>query len=191
MRLDLACGESPAEGYEGVDWLAPGARHRVDLLRFPWPWEDGTVEALRCSHWLEHVPAAWVRSDGVIVPAPTAEGDRDLLCAVMDEAWRVLVPGGVFDVVVPSGRSDRAFQDPTHRRFFVEASFRYFNRNWRISHGVEHYLGSCDFEVETCLIVPDELLTLPEYVQEARYRHEWNTTIDLRVRLIAKKPPCP
>lgn len=49
LRLDLACGQNPREGFEGVDLWA-GATHRVNLLRFPWPWQDGEADEL-------HIPA--------------------------------------------------------------------------------------------------------------------------------------
>src|SRR5262249_40675026 len=78
LKLDLACGQSCPDGYEGVDLpgtravmerklhnlrqnggaaaeieeLAKGAerlKHEVNLMTFPWPWKDNSVAELRCS----------------------------------------------------------------------------------------------------------------------------------------------
>jgi hypothetical protein len=187
LRLDLGSGDVPKIGFEGVDLFAPAARHRVNLCRFPWPWADSSVEALHCSHFLEHLPAVYVTPDGAYSEIPTSADDRDLLCRFMDEAYRVLAPGGGFHIVVPSARSNRAFQDPTHRRFFVSESFWYFNHAWREERGIGHYLCSCDFDVRVWPVVPDELLSLPEYEQSHRYHTQWNTTLDWCATLTSRK----
>jgi SAM-dependent methyltransferase len=186
MKLDLGAGYNPRPGYEGVDLFSKTA-HAVNLFSFPWPWEDSSVDALHSSHFLEHIPTSYITPDNREVASPTSPQDKDLLCRFMDETWRILKPGGEFTIVVPSARSNRAFQDPTHRRFFVAESFNYFNKSWRISVGVDHYLCSCDFDVSVNPIVPNELLSQPAHVQEVRYRHEWNTTLDWSAKLICRK----
>jgi predicted SAM-dependent methyltransferase len=186
MKLDLGSGYHPRPGYEGVDLFA-ATTHTVNLFSFPWPWEDSSVDALHSSHFLEHIPTSYITPDNREVPSPTSAQDKDLLCRFMDEAWRILKPGGEFTIVVPSARSNRAFQDPTHRRFFVAESFNYFNKTWRTSVALDHYLCSCDFEVHVNPIVPNELLSQPHHVQEVRYRHEWNTTLDWNAKLVCVK----
>ena len=57
VRLDLGAGQSPREGFAGVDLYAPDPQYRVDLFSFPWPWADGEVDELHCSHFVEHLPA--------------------------------------------------------------------------------------------------------------------------------------
>jgi hypothetical protein len=189
LRLDLGAGDTPREGYEAVDLFAPSAAHRVNLCRFPWPWGDSSVAALHSSHFLEHLPMVYVTPSGEYAHVPTSSDDRDLLCRFMDEAFRVLVPGGEFQIAVPSARSNRGFQDPTHRRFFVAESFHYFNRAWRDERGLGHYLCSCDFDVRVWPIVPNELLQLPEYEQTHRYATQWNTTLDWHATLTSRKSP--
>lgn len=173
VRLDLACGATPREGFKGVDLFAAGAE-KVDLLRTPWPWADNSIDELHCSHFLEHVPMEM-------------RGERDLLCALMDEAWRVLKHGAMFTVIVPNARSNRAFQDPTHRRFFVAETFLYFNKPWRDSTGLSHYLGTCNFDVQVDPIIPVELTTLHPEAQARRFNGEWNTVLDWQARLKAIK----
>lgn len=175
VRLDLACGKTPREGFRGVDLYAEGAE-KVDLWQFPWPWADGSVDELHCSHHLEHIPAT------------ALPNGKDMLCAFMDEAWRVLKDKSVFTVIVPCARSNRAFQDPTHRRFFVAETFLYFNKAWRESQGLGHYLGVCDFGVEVNPIIPTELSLLHPEAAQRRFNGEWNTVLDWQARLVAHKP---
>jgi hypothetical protein len=44
----------------------------------------------------------------------------------MNEAYRVLAPGGFFMIEVPSTNGLGAFCDPTHRSYWNKLSFRYY-----------------------------------------------------------------
>lgn len=92
-----------------------------DWLRYaqqmPWPVVDGGVTSIRASHVMEHVPSGAER------------------IAVFNEAHRVLVPGGTFEVIVPGAvaRDEGgmlgwwAIADPTHVSLWVPESFHYFD----------------------------------------------------------------
>jgi len=187
VRLDLACGQSPREGFEGVDLYAPG-RHAVNLLRFPWPWGDRSVDELHCSHFVEHIPTVYVAPDGSTSDIPRSAEDKDLFFAFFDECWRILKSGGVMTVIVPALRSNRAFQDPTHRRFLPAETFLYLNRVWREMNRLGHYRVDCDFTGPGGLGVPlvegqvpmEESLRAPE-VQAVRVGTLWNVVGDWRV----------
>jgi SAM-dependent methyltransferase len=76
----------------------------------PWPTGDNTVDAMRASHVMEHIPAGQPRID------------------VMNEAHRVLKPGAVFEIRVPNAaQAWHAFADPTHLSFWIIESFHYFD----------------------------------------------------------------
>lgn len=79
----------------------------------PWPTDDETYHEIKASHVMEHIPAG---------------PDR---LHVFNEAWRVLKPGGTFEVIVPllgEGWSPAyAVADPTHVSFWVLESFMYFD----------------------------------------------------------------
>ena len=78
----------------------------------PWPTADDSVAAIRASHVMEHITAGQPRID------------------VMNEAHRVLKPGGVFEIIVPivnDPLSWHAIADPTHVSFWVLESFHYFD----------------------------------------------------------------
>jgi glycosyltransferase involved in cell wall biosynthesis len=101
--IDLCGGVDPALGYLPVD------RHTdVGLecdLDGPWPIADGSVGVIRASDAVEHL--------------------RDPV-HTMNEAWRVLAPGGYLLVDVPSTNGLGAFCDPTHVSFWNRLSFRYY-----------------------------------------------------------------
>jgi predicted SAM-dependent methyltransferase len=76
----------------------------------PWPTGDNTVSAIRASHVMEHIPAGQERID------------------VMNEAHRVLRPGGVFEIIVPLMVGTwHAIADPTHVSYWCKESFHYFD----------------------------------------------------------------
>lgn len=198
LKLDLGAGQSPREGFSGVDLYAPNPTFRVDLFKFPFPWENESVSELHCSHFLEHLPARSVevrdltladiaRKDQSFLPAYQEDKkrflDKDFLFAFMDECYRILKPGGVMTVIVPSGQSVRGFQDPTHRRFFFQETFLYFSKDWRDLNKLDHYNVGCNFALNvqhTCL---EEITRRhPEYQQHA-FRHLWNTQIDIHALL--------
>lgn len=186
-KLDLGCGLSPREGYEGVDLYSKEATHQVDLFKFPWPWGDESVSTLHSSHFLEHVPAREVEARDLVERHGSDASPflgRDFLFAVMDECHRILVPGGDFTIVVPCARSDGAFQDPTHRRFWNQNTFLYFNRDGRDMLHVAHYRTETDFLIIQRIPVGPTIIGLmnPE-VQAERWNRDWNAVLEWHVIL--------
>lgn len=188
MKLNLGCGDKDVVGFEGVDFFSDKAAHQLNLCKFPWPWEDSSIEELYSEHFLEHVPTCFVKADGVsYTDVPEEKTDKDLLCRLMDECYRILKPGGKFSIIVPSGTSSRGFRDPTHRRFFMHDSFFYFNAKWREDRLIGHYLCSCDFDAYVNPIVPQAVLSLPDNVIEQKCNSEWNVALDWNVTLVSRK----
>lgn len=184
LKLDLGGGRNPREGYECVD-LYEGAKHRLNILRYPWPFADNSVASLHCSHFIEHIYAGEVHDDGL--PSLPGEG-QDALLRFFDECYRVLVPGGDMTVQVPCHRSDRAFWDPTHRRFITAQTFLYLNKEWRDSQGLGHYNVKCNFAGNTGSVF-DAALAARHPEAQARLMNEcWNTVIDWKTDLVSLKP---
>jgi hypothetical protein len=192
LRLDLGAGQSPREGFESVDLHAPDAKHRVDLFKFPFPWEDNSVSELHASHFIEHLPAREVELRDVVADANQFIG-QDFLFAFFDECWRILKPGGLLTVIVPAATSTRAFQDPTHRRFIPAEAFLYLNREWRKVNQLDHYRVRCHFEGADPNVNAIQPAILPELsvrhdeVQATAVRHWWNAVLDWRAILRAVK----
>lgn len=185
VKLDLASGQVPRPGYTGVDLFT--GDHRVDLLSFPWPWADNSVDEVVCSHFVEHIPMGFVDANNEVHTMP-GEGRKELFFAFFDELYRVLKPGARAEIVTPYLMSHRAFQDPTHRRFICEASFSYLMKPWRDANKLDHYNVNCNFIAEACIPITDPIegTRIPE-VQQARRLHMWNVVSDMIV--VLRKPP--
>ncbi len=153
FHLDLGCGTRP-KGRLGVDrFPAPGVGLVMDLdMLYPsmepeendpeklahlipiqgrMPFPSDSIESIISHHCLEHI------GDGLI--------------RLMDECHRVLVPGGIFRIIVPLFPSRTAVEDPDHRQLFMEGSFDVFCTN---ADGPNEALGdfsvpytSCEFEL--------------------------------------------
>jgi len=122
-KLNLGCNQNVLSGWVNVD-LEPfeGVEIAADLEK-PWPWEDGSIHYIRAVDIVEHLHD----------PIHT-----------MNEAWRVLGQGGIFEILVPSTDGRGAFQDPTHVSFWNQNSFIYYSRqNFA---GLYPSLIKCDFE---------------------------------------------
>jgi predicted SAM-dependent methyltransferase len=110
MILNLGCGLAVINGAVNHDITKHG--HHVDVAHdldvTPWPWLDSEFEKIVAFDVVEH-----------------------LKCEVqqwLNEAWRILKPGGFFFIRVPHYQHENAFTDPTHRRFFTPRTFDYWDR---------------------------------------------------------------
>lgn len=107
FHLDLGCGRVK-KGRFGIDrYQDEGVDLVRDLEKFPGlPFEDDSIQSIITHHFLEHL------SDGFI--------------PLMDECYRVLVPGGIMRAIVPLFPSHSAAADPDHKRYFMEGTFGMF-----------------------------------------------------------------
>lgn len=112
IRLDIGCGANKQEGgFIGMDIRdLPGVDiiHNVEV--YPWPLPDECVLVAICSHLVEHINP---HNFGFI--------------NFMNEAWRVMKPGGEFFIVCPHGYSPGYLQDPTHCNALNETTWAYFD----------------------------------------------------------------
>lgn len=131
VKLDFGCGNNCREGFEGVDLYAE-AKHKVDLMAFPFPWESESVNEINCSHFIEHIP-------------------KEKRWPFFEECYRVLKPQGKMFILVPNWKSERAYGDMTHEWPPVTAmTFYYLNKAWRESNKLTYgpYDIKCDFEFQ-------------------------------------------
>jgi SAM-dependent methyltransferase len=124
--LDCGSGAFPYGPHNGEEVVTVDQRPETaptvvhDLSQFPWPFEADSFDLIRASHLLEHLPD---------------------VVAFMDEAYRILKPGGRLIVRVPHYTSRSAWCDPTHVRAFAAYWPTYF------SAGNHDRYGHCQFRV--------------------------------------------
>lgn len=109
MRLNLGCSDRHERGYVNVDVCEPA--DVIADLRKAWPWDDNSVDEIRAWDIFEHLP------------------DK---IHTLNEAYRVLKPRGILEMVVPTTDGRGAWQDPTHVSFWNPNSLFY------LQHGNPH-----------------------------------------------------
>lgn len=164
-RLDLGSGPCPAPGYVGVDLCQADPGSCViycDLTNGqPWPFESESVEALRASHVIEHIPLGRIVvgttrvTRKIISPnrepitiRETIPSTQEAFFWFFDQAYRIARPGCRFELAWPHPQSDAADQDPTHTRRIPAAMLHYLSRDGRRALGVHHYPVGCNWVVE-------------------------------------------
>ena len=120
MKLNLGCGNTRKEGWVGIDCVKTDATDIVRDLARGLPFADSTADEILADNVFEHI-------------GPPAD-----FIFVLNECYRVLKPGGTLTVIVPDGRSQGAWQDPTHVRAFVPRSALYWNQDlqWPKLYGI-------------------------------------------------------
>lgn len=121
LKIDIGGGKRPREGFINLD-LVHGEGVYKRRLQDGIPVSDNSVDELFSSHTLEHIHTL----------------DR---ISCMNECFRVLKPGGTFEIIVPIiGYTDSnnighyinscsAWADPTHVSYFwMPDSFLYFTK---------------------------------------------------------------
>jgi hypothetical protein len=136
LKLDIGCGPNKKEGFIGVDKTQFGSVDQIlDAGRHTWPWKDGSVEEVHCSHMIEHLE--WPER-----------------VHFFNELYRVLKKGGKATIILPHWCSHRFYGDPTHKAPFSEMAWLYMNKEWRLANAPhadsEKAPGplaySCDFD---------------------------------------------
>lgn len=110
MNIEIGGGTKLQTGWVNLDPAHGEGPWRRLAQDVPWPTADNSVSEIKAFHVMEHIPAGAPRIN------------------VMNEAHRVLVPGGVFEIVVPLNVGTwHAIADPTHVSLWVKESFHYFD----------------------------------------------------------------
>jgi SAM-dependent methyltransferase len=114
LKLNLGSGPTKMEGFLSVDVIEfPEVDVVADLTK-RFPWEDNTIEEVHCSHTIEHFDAM----------------ER---IHIVNEIYRILVPGGKATLIAPHWSSCRSYGDPTHKFPPIsEFWFYYLSKEWRL-----------------------------------------------------------
>jgi len=161
LKLDIACGKNKKPGFTGVD-LWEGADIVANLEKFPWPFEDNSVDEIFCSHYIEHTP--------------------DLI-SFANELYRIMKVGAKAVIIAPYYSSIRAWQDPTHLRAISENTFLYFNKDWRVINKLDHYPIVSDFDFDSSYVIDPAWRNKNDDDLKFAIKHYINVVSDIRTIL--------
>ena len=201
LKLDLACGDSKAVGYKGVDISDYEAVDYVmDLQQFPWNIKDESADEVRCSYYIEHIKHDNVALDLVNIVNESNDfaefkdklnkeeftNSQDGMIKFINEVYRILKPGGKLTLIAPYYSSMRAFGDPTHVRYIADFSFYYFNKEWRDINKLSHYGINCDFDLTYSYHITNEMTLKSDEVRKIAFNNDLNVIDDIIVELIKR-----
>jgi predicted SAM-dependent methyltransferase len=126
VRLNLGSSDDRKPGYISVD-IAPPADVVCDL-RERWPWVDSSVDEIYAHDVFEHIDNDQFR------------GNKGIIWC-LNEAHRVLKPGGLLDLYVPCLPGDAPWVDPTHVSVWTASTRYYFDERWNHQRGERGRLG--------------------------------------------------
>jgi SAM-dependent methyltransferase len=84
MKLHLGCGENYRNGWVNVDFEGDHIDQAVDLSKFPWPWDNNSVDEVFLEQVIEHFQRPEF---------------------VLKEIHRILKPGGRVELITPHKES--------------------------------------------------------------------------------------
>ena len=121
MKLNIGGGDWAQTGYTNVDINPKYADICLDLEKGLYPqFEENSIDALFSRHCLEHITN---------------------LIPLMQDCYKILKPGGLFEIIVPSGHSPVwSGRDPGHVRYIYDQTFLYFTKTDLVP-------SYCDFEL--------------------------------------------
>ena len=108
MKLNLGCGTDYRQGWVNVDSGNVNCDVKHDIQRFPWPFEESSVDEILMKHVLEHV------SKPNFIP-------------LMKEIYRVCKNSAIVIIEAPYAGSDNFWTDPTHELPLTTRTFDYFD----------------------------------------------------------------
>ena len=100
LNLNLGSGSKRIKNYKNLDkfeTFKPDFVH--DLEKFPYPFEDNSVDNIILSHVLEHIGQ-----------------NPDIFNLIIKEIYRICKNGSILEITVPHPRHDDFLSDPTHVR---------------------------------------------------------------------------
>ena len=112
MKLNLGCGSKLLTGYTNIDkfdFYKPDLLH--DLEKFPYPFQDNSVDEIILSHVLEHLGQAPETFNNII-----------------KELYRVCKNETIINISVPHPRHDEFISDPTHVRPITVLGLSLYNK---------------------------------------------------------------
>jgi hypothetical protein len=115
VKIHLGAGTEILDGYINTDVVdLPGVDDVFNVMNFPWPYGDNSADEIKAKDLIEHLPTH------------THEYDNTLT-KFIEEAHRILKPGGLLWIQTPSWDADFLWIDYTHVRGYDIRSMDFFD----------------------------------------------------------------
>jgi predicted SAM-dependent methyltransferase len=116
VKINLGCGQKSEINYVNIDKInLPNVDQIIDLDKFPFPFNDLSVDEILCRHYLNH----------------SAD-----ITQLMNELFRIIKKSGLIKIYAPHFSSDNFKTDPTHKISLGFRSMNYFSnkRGWDLKY---------------------------------------------------------
>jgi len=172
LKLDIGCGKNKKDGFVGVDIIPFDGVDRVfNAGKETWPFNDGEVDEVYCSHFLEHLEA-------------------DERIHFVNNLYRVMSDDAKATIITPHWCSARAYGDLTHKWPPVsEFWFYYLNKDWRAENAPHNTGYICDFDATWGYGLSKEMSLRNQEYQLFAINNYKEAAQDIVVTLSKKKPP--
>lgn len=170
LKLDIGCGTQKQKDHIGIDTLPfEGVDHILNAGKDRLPFEDGTVDHIHTSHFLEHLEA-------------------EERIHFVNEAYRVLKDGGTLFIATPHWASNRAFGDLTHKWPPVsEMWFFYLDPEWRKVNAPHNNFYNCSFTATWGYVLRPDVDARSDEYKTFAVQHYKEAIMDMHATLTKKK----
>jgi hypothetical protein len=170
IRIDIGCGKNKKKDFIGWDKSPKSSADLIiDVRNTPWPLGDKSVDEAFTAHFFEHLT-----------------GEERMV--FMNELYRVMKEGAKVTIITPFYSSTRSIQDPTHAwPPLCEASYLYFNKEWRETQKLDHYEITADFDYTFGYAVDTDVGVRSLEYQQFAIKHYINSVLDLQV-VLTRRP---
>ena len=185
MKLNLGSGSKILKGYVNVDkfqYYNPDVVH--DLEKFPYPFEDNSVDEILLSHVLEHIGQ-----------------NPDVFNNIIKELYRICKNNSIVDIRVPHPRHDDFISDPTHVRPITILGLQLYDKNlnekWErmnaantplaLIHGVNFMIKDVNFVLENNYIKLLENKEIDQNELQECIKKYNNVVKEMKIKWVALK----
>lgn len=134
-KIQLGAGTEQIEGYFNTDIVdLPGLDLVLNVMNFPWPFEDNSADEILAFDLIEHLPTHTNTYENTLIK-------------FLEEAHRILKPNGLLHMRTPGWRSDFCWIDFTHVRPFDIRSFDFLDSSKDFGRSTGFY-SKCKFKVD-------------------------------------------
>jgi hypothetical protein len=168
LKLDIGCGKTTPEGWEGIDAIDFGQKHVHDIRKgLPWI-KDSTVDEIRSSHFVEHL-------------------DWPERVDLFNELYRVMKPKATAQIITPHWSHSCFYGDPTHKAPLSEWYPYYLLKSWR-DVNAPHAGYICDFDHVVAGSWDQSIEARNPETKSVMMNKNINSWRDLIITLTSRKP---